>query len=59
VKRGANLGRDERQKRASLLQKTQELDSRANSMDIDDEGWIFRFHLEDQLMNCFQVEEEY
>ena len=54
-----NLGKDTRQKKESLLAAIQEIDTKADSTGIEDEEWAFRYHLEDQLLQIYILEEEY
>lgn len=56
---GANLGKENRDLKAELLARIQNLDGRADSTGLDDEGWALRYHLESQLTHLSKVEEEY
>jgi hypothetical protein len=44
---GANLGRECRVFRESLVKRIQELDAKADSDGLDEEGWTLRYDLED------------
>ena len=56
---GANIGREDRDRKADILAQIQRLDARADSRGLDDEGWALRYHLEDQLTHLSKMEEEY
>jgi hypothetical protein len=56
---GANLGKHTRVAKANLLAKIQELDSVANGLGLDEDGWALRYHLEAQMMEMLSAEEEY
>ena len=56
---GANLGREARLQKADILAQIQELDRVSDSSGLDDDGWAWRYHLEDQLMHLLASEEEY
>jgi hypothetical protein len=56
---GANLGKQKRVFRENLLNQVADLDQKADSSGLDDEGWALRYHLEDQLIQLDAVEEEY
>ena len=56
---GANLGRESRQRKALLLADIQELDRLADLIDIDEDGWALRYHLQDQMVHLFHLKEEY
>jgi hypothetical protein len=43
----------------NLLAQIQDLDTRANASGLDEEGWAYRYYLEDQLMQILSSEEEY
>jgi hypothetical protein len=45
--------------KANLLAKIQELDSVADGMGLDEDGWALRYHLEEQMMELLSAEEEY
>jgi hypothetical protein len=44
----ANLGREVRDLKASILAQIQSMDARADVVGLDDEGWALRYHLEGQ-----------
>jgi mannosylglycoprotein endo-beta-mannosidase len=56
---GANLRRDLRFEKDSILQQIQELDFVADGIGLNDEGWMRRYHLEETLVNLYQKEEDY
>jgi hypothetical protein len=56
---GANLGKERREFKASLLAQVADLDKLADQSGLDEEGWALRYHLEDQLVWLDKVEEEY
>jgi hypothetical protein len=56
---GANLRRDLRLEKDSLLQQIQELDVIADGVGLNDEGWMRCYHLEETRVNIYQKEEEY
>jgi mannosylglycoprotein endo-beta-mannosidase len=56
---GANLHRDLRFEKDSILQQIQELDLVADGIGLNDEGWMRRYHLEETLVNLYQKEEDY
>jgi hypothetical protein len=45
--------------KANLLAKIQELDSVADGMGLDEDGWALRYHLEEQMIELLSSEEEY
>jgi hypothetical protein len=45
--------------KANLLAKIQELDSAADGLGLDEDGWALRCHLEAQMMEMLSSEEEY
>jgi hypothetical protein len=46
---GANLGKHTRGAKANLLAQIQELDSVADGLGLDEDGWALRYHLEAQM----------
>ena len=56
---GANIGREDRDRKVDLLLHIQRLDAQADSARLSDDGWALRYHLEDQLTHLAKVEEEY
>jgi hypothetical protein len=57
--RGANLGKEKRSYPANLVARVEELDQLADSSGLDEEGWAFRYHLEDQILLFNRIEEDY
>jgi hypothetical protein len=55
----ANRGREARLHKDSVLAQIQSLDARADSNGLDSEGWAFRYHLEEQLLEIYRVEEDH
>ena len=56
---GANIGRDLRIQKASLLEEIRDLDLRADISGISAEEWMHRYNLEDSLMEIYSKEEEF
>jgi hypothetical protein len=56
---GTNLGKEKRDRKAGLLAQVAALDVVADSSGLDEEGWAFRYHLEDQVVLLDSLEEEY
>jgi mannosylglycoprotein endo-beta-mannosidase len=56
---GANLGKEKRDRKDGLLAQVEALDALADSSGLDEEGWAFRYHLEDQVVLLDSLEEEY
>jgi hypothetical protein len=54
-----NIGKDQRNLKLQLLGKIKQLDEEADSMGLEDDGWAYRYHLEDQLISIYKLEEEY
>ncbi|KAK1683865.1 hypothetical protein QYE76_044713 [Lolium multiflorum] len=54
-----NLGRDSKESKAALLAQITQLDAQADAAGLDEEGWAARYHLEEQLLHLYRVEEEY
>ena len=54
-----NLGKESRIKKDNLLAQIKNLDLQADSAGLDDEAWAFRYHLEEQLLQLFKLEEEH
>nr|XP_051220218.1 uncharacterized protein LOC127337707 [Lolium perenne] len=54
-----NLGRDSKETKAALLAQITQLDAQADAAGLDEEGWAARYHLEEQLLHLYRVEEEY
>jgi endonuclease/exonuclease/phosphatase family metal-dependent hydrolase len=55
----ANLGKDSKDAKATLLARIQQLDSLADGVGLDKDGWALRYHLEGQMMEMLSREEEY
>ena len=56
---GANIGRDLRVQKASLLEEIRDPDLRADITGISAEEWMHRYNLEDSLMEIYSKEEEF
>ncbi|XP_073354828.1 uncharacterized protein [Aegilops tauschii subsp. strangulata] len=56
---GANLGRDLRERKKTLLSAIQALDLRADAVGLSPKEWLFRYDLEDQLSVIYTDEEAY
>jgi hypothetical protein len=56
---GANLKKEARAEKDSLLSQIKELDLLADGVGLSDEDWGWRYHLEDALVILYQREEEY
>lgn len=56
---GANIGRDLRERKASLLVDIQVLDLRADSSGLALDQWMHRYALEEELMGIYTGEECY
>jgi hypothetical protein len=56
---GTNLGKEKRDRKAGLLAQVEALDAVPDSSGLDEEGWAFRYHLEDQVVLLDSLEEEY
>ncbi|XP_071678461.1 uncharacterized protein [Lolium perenne] len=56
---GANLGKEKRDFRASLLLQVSELDKVADATGLDEDGWALRYYLEDQLAARDRAAEDY
>jgi mannosylglycoprotein endo-beta-mannosidase len=56
---GANLKKEARAKKESLLNQIKDLDLLANGVGLSEEDWGWRYHLEDLLVLLCQREEEY
>jgi hypothetical protein len=56
---GANLGKEARVAKANLLARILELDIKADSDGLDEDGWALRYHLEGQMMDMLSAEEDY
>jgi hypothetical protein len=41
------------------LEQIKQLDEEADTSGLEEEGWVFRYYLEDQLLNIYHTEEEY
>jgi hypothetical protein len=55
----ANKGIDAKLHKQALLTQIKGLDEKANPVGLEEEEWAFRYHLEEQLLEIFRVEEEY
>ena len=56
---GANLGRDLRERKKTLLSAIQALDLRADAVGLSPEDWLSRYDLEDQLSVIYTDKEAY
>jgi exonuclease III len=56
---GANLGKEKRLFKESLLAQVADLDRRADSSGLDEDDWALRYFLEDQLISLDRLDEEY
>jgi hypothetical protein len=54
-----NKGRDSKLHKQALLAQIKGLDEKADSVGLEEAEWEFRYHLEEQLLEIFRVEEEY
>jgi hypothetical protein len=52
---GANLGKHARVTKANLLARIQALDSMADGIGLDEDGWALWCHLEGQIMEILSV----
>jgi hypothetical protein len=52
------MGKEQRQQKLHLLEQIKQLDEEADTSGLED-GWVFRYYLEDQLLNIYRTEEEY
>jgi hypothetical protein len=55
----ANKGIDAKLHKQALLAQIKGLDEKADSVGLEEAEWEFRYHLEEQLLEIFRVEEEY
>jgi hypothetical protein len=56
---GANLGKEKKTFRANIVSEIESLDEMADKVGLDEDGWARRYHLEDQILAIFKMEEEY
>ena len=56
---GANKGNEDKIHKQNILGQIQALDQAEDLQGLDEEGWAFRYHLEEQLMHHIAAEEEY
>jgi mannosylglycoprotein endo-beta-mannosidase len=54
-----NKGREGKLQKLAVLAQIKDLNEKADSIGIDEEDWAYRYHLEEQLLEIFRVEEEY
>jgi mannosylglycoprotein endo-beta-mannosidase len=54
-----NLGRDTKAEKAALLTQIAELDVLADATGLDEDAWASRYHLEEQLLHIYIMEEEH
>jgi hypothetical protein len=55
----ANLGKDSKEAKAKLLAHIQQIDTLADGVGLDEDGWALRYHLEGQMMEMLSREEDY
>jgi hypothetical protein len=53
------VGKDTKEAKANLLARIQQLDSLADGVGLDEDGWALRYHLEGQMMEMLSRKEEY
>jgi hypothetical protein len=56
---GANLRKESMAEKNEILQQISVLDSMANGVGLNDDGWGLRYHLEESLMLIYQREVDY
>jgi hypothetical protein len=56
---GANLRKDSMAEKNEILQQISVVDSMADGVGLNDDGWGLRYHLEESLMLIYQREEDY
>jgi hypothetical protein len=54
-----NLERDTKAEKAALLTQIAELDVLADATGLDEDAWASRYHLEEQLLHIYRMEEEH
>jgi hypothetical protein len=54
-----NLGKENRDAKVGVLAQIKLIDAKADTEGLEEEEWAFRYHLEDQLLHLYRVEEEY
>jgi hypothetical protein len=54
-----NLGRDSKEAKAALLAQISHLNLQADAAGLDEDCWPARYHLEEQLLHLYRVEEEH
>jgi hypothetical protein len=54
-----NKGKEGRLQKITILAQIKDLDGKADSVGFDEEDWAYRYHLEEQLLEIYCVEEEY
>jgi hypothetical protein len=54
-----NKGKEGRLHKISILAQIKDQDGKADSVGIDEEDLAYRYHLEEQLLEIYRVEEEY
>jgi mannosylglycoprotein endo-beta-mannosidase len=53
------MGKEQRSLKLQLLGQIKQLDEEADLTGLEEDGWAFRYHLEDQLVNIYKMEEDY
>jgi hypothetical protein len=54
-----NLGRDSKATKKALLTQIAQLDVLADTSGLDEDAWASRYHLEEQLLHIYKMEEEH
>jgi hypothetical protein len=53
------MGKDQKAQKLHLLDQIKQLNDEADSTGLEEEGWVFRYYLEYQLLNIYRSKEEY
>jgi hypothetical protein len=54
-----NIGKEQRVIKSQLLDQIKLLDEEADADGLEEQGWVLRYHLKEQLINIYKLEEEY
>jgi hypothetical protein len=54
-----NIGKEHRVIKSQLLGQIKRLDEEAESEGLEEEGWALCYHLKEQLVNLYKLEDEY